>query len=234
MVDDDFDHLESWYDILEAEGHEVAKAHSGEEALDLWALNSYDLTFMDVKLPGINGIETSTKIHEMEKNAKVVFMTGFQKETLAELDKNNDANQVFHKPMVISEVMNFVQSCDYGNVILIADDDVDFNMSISQILTESGYRVRRAFNGIEALVQAKTNAVDAILLDLKMEPSDGFQVYEELKQAGQNKPIVIITGFAHEEKGALQELSEAPDIAAVMKKPLDLGELIRLMGELTQ
>ena len=58
IVDDDQDHAESLADILELRGYEVEVAFTGEDAIERFREADFDLVFMDVKLPGKNGVET--------------------------------------------------------------------------------------------------------------------------------------------------------------------------------
>ncbi len=58
IVDDDRDHAESLADILEMRGHLVEVVHTGEAALACFCRRDFDLTLMDVKLPGKSGVET--------------------------------------------------------------------------------------------------------------------------------------------------------------------------------
>src|ERR1700756_4631345 len=78
LVDDREDNLLSMETILEQDGYELVKAHSGREALKI-LLKEFDfaLILMDVKMPNLNGFETATLIYEREKlkDIPIVFIT---------------------------------------------------------------------------------------------------------------------------------------------------------------
>jgi two-component system response regulator HydG len=57
IVDDDKDHAESIADLLQLRGFEVEVAYSGEQALQLFRKAPFDVSIMDVKLPGMNGVD---------------------------------------------------------------------------------------------------------------------------------------------------------------------------------
>jgi CheY-like chemotaxis protein len=57
---------------LRKENHEVTIASSGEDALKLFCTDTFKLILMDLMLPGINGIETTRKIREIEVKHNVV------------------------------------------------------------------------------------------------------------------------------------------------------------------
>jgi len=64
VVDDDRDHAESVAEILEMRGHRVELAYTGEEAIARFCEADFDMVLMDVKLPGMNGVQTLLRVQE--------------------------------------------------------------------------------------------------------------------------------------------------------------------------
>lgn len=62
--------------VLEEEGFEVIAVHSGEEALEVYRQNSFDLAIVDINLPGMNGIELMKKLKDLNGDTEVVIITG--------------------------------------------------------------------------------------------------------------------------------------------------------------
>src|SRR5215475_11855771 len=58
IVDDDRDLAESLADLLRVFGYEVAIAHNGKDALQRAQTSDFDLTFMDVRMPVMNGVDS--------------------------------------------------------------------------------------------------------------------------------------------------------------------------------
>jgi diguanylate cyclase (GGDEF)-like protein len=83
-----------------------------------------------------------------------------------------------------------------GN-ILVVDDIADNLRVLSASLTERGYQVRCVKNGMMALLTAKKNPPQLILLDIKMPDMDGYQVCEHLKQDELTRdiPIIFLSAF---------------------------------------
>ena len=77
MVDDDIDVLEPIQYLLIEEGYEVISALNGREAITVYKENKPDIIFMDIKMPVLNGYEAFNKIKEIDKNAKIVFTSGY-------------------------------------------------------------------------------------------------------------------------------------------------------------
>jgi CheY-like chemotaxis protein len=61
IVDDDKDFAETLKMVLEGRGYDVEIAHSGEEAIAKFCEQDFDIAFMDVKLPGKNGVASFWK-----------------------------------------------------------------------------------------------------------------------------------------------------------------------------
>src|SRR3989339_1681861 len=79
--------------------------------------------------------------------------------------------------------------------ILLADDDPAMLSLISSLLSEAGYNVITAENGIEALEKAKTEFPSLILLDIHMPKMDGLETCRQLKEYETTKmiPVIMLT-----------------------------------------
>ena len=76
--------------------------------------------------------------------------------------------------------------------ILVVDDRPDNIRLLSNMLTERGYKVRKAVSGMMALTAVDTLIPDLILLDITMPEMDGYQVCQKLKSDQNTKDIPII------------------------------------------
>ncbi len=78
MVVDDEENIRFLYkEELMDDGYDVVLAASGQEALDLLADTKPDLLTLDIKMPGMDGIETLRKIKEIDKELPVVLCTAY-------------------------------------------------------------------------------------------------------------------------------------------------------------
>jgi two-component system, NtrC family, response regulator HydG len=108
IVDDDRDHAESIADILAMHGHDVDMAFSGEAAVRRFNEREFDLTLMDVKLPGMNGVETFFELRRQRADAQVIMMTGFSVEQLLSQAILNGARGVLYKPLAIADLLRAI------------------------------------------------------------------------------------------------------------------------------
>lgn len=224
IVDDDLDLAESLSIALEGTGCEVETAHSGEEAVRIFREKDFDIAFMDVKLPGMNGVESFLEIKKIKPGVKVVMMTGYSVEQLLEQALENGAWGVLHKPIDMKKLLETLKNVGEQGV-LVVDDDPDFVSSTHDFLTSRGYRVFVASNGEEAIKSLNSKAIDVLILDLRMPILNGLETCIELKRQGHFIPTIIVTAFADEEKKALDDICLMP-VCGLLKKPFDPKELI--------
>jgi two-component system nitrogen regulation response regulator NtrX len=76
IVDDESGIRESLKGVLEDEGYRVSEAESGEACLDLLRKHSFDAIFLDVWLPGMDGLDTLQKIKDADQSAEVIMISG--------------------------------------------------------------------------------------------------------------------------------------------------------------
>ena len=105
LVDDNQDLAESFQELLEEDGYQVTLAASGEEAIDLCQKNSYDITFLDVKLPGVDGVKTLMQIQSLNPTAKVVMMSGYRINELLDAAMERGAISFLQKPFTIHRML---------------------------------------------------------------------------------------------------------------------------------
>jgi len=218
IVDDDRDHAESIAEILEMHGYEVELAFSGEEAVERFKSADFSVTLMDVKLPGMNGVETYFEFRRLRRDARVIMMTGFSVEQLVSQAVDNGALGVLHKPFSTEDLLEALEKGKPRGAVLVADDDIDLAETIETILADSGYRVIAARSGDEALSKAQADGIDCLLLDLRMPVLSGLEVFTKLRDAGHVFPTVFVTAYADEAQSALA-ISQAD--TRLLTKPVD-------------
>jgi len=115
-----------------------------------------------------------------------------------------------------------------GPALLIVDDDVDTCRNLSDILTDLGYQVDTAHDGLSALDLVRRRTYDVALLDLKMPGMDGVTLYREIKKLAAGTVAIIVTAYASSET-AREAL--AAGALQVLPKPVDFPRLLGLVGE---
>lgn len=81
VCDDDIAILESIEIYLKAEGFNVLKAESGEQALNVIAENEIQCLVLDIMMPGTDGLQTTLKIREQKKNFPIIILSAKSEDT---------------------------------------------------------------------------------------------------------------------------------------------------------
>ncbi len=106
LVEDNVDAAHSWKRLLQLLGHEVAVAYEGNSALELIASARFDLAFIDIGLPGMNGYELAQRVREagMKPAPALVALTGYglEEDRQRALDAGFDAHLV--KPVRLEDL----------------------------------------------------------------------------------------------------------------------------------
>ncbi len=103
IVDDDRLLQNSLRNIL-AEKYDITVAGSGEEALNVLKKLPIDLVLLDVRLPGMDGIETLTRIKEIEQDVQVIMMTAYEDVKTVIVSMKIGACDYLVKPLEIDEL----------------------------------------------------------------------------------------------------------------------------------
>ncbi len=115
IVDDEEGLRQSLAEILELEGLQVTQALNGYDAVEKVKEKQYDVALIDIKMPGINGIETLNRVISLQPEIKAIMMTGHPVGDIQE--KFLDLVFGFlHKPFCIDELISMIQSITYGGI----------------------------------------------------------------------------------------------------------------------
>ncbi len=106
VVDDDTDAADSLAELFEMEGHDATAVYSGDNAIEAAETQGFDLAFMDIMMPGRNGVESFLEIRKFKPEAKVYMMTGFSVNDLIDQAVQNGAMGVFSKPVDLDKVFD--------------------------------------------------------------------------------------------------------------------------------
>ena len=107
--------------------------------------------------------------------------------------------------------------------ILIAEDNDFVRMQIVRYLMDAGYNIREATDGSEAIEVGKNEKIDLAIVDVRMEPVDGFGFIRAMRGMDSDIPVILVTGDSNPD--ILGQSSEWK-VAAVLIKPVQKDRLL--------
>lgn len=121
VIDDDTAIRESFILALKETGYHIDTAESGEEGIKKERNKEYDLVFLDLKMPGMNGIEVLRAIRKVNKKVSVYIITAFYKEYFTDLKEAGNerlAYELIKKPILNEEILLITRSILEGPLVM--------------------------------------------------------------------------------------------------------------------
>jgi CheY-like chemotaxis protein len=139
VVDDDFDTRANLSDILSDLGYEVRTAADAAIALRLIEEQAFDVVLLDLKLPGIDGLQLYREVKHRSPATLAILITGF-----ADSDTRMRAEQlgvwrILPKPVDVPALLPLISEAAAQPLLLIIDDDHDFCASLADVLRDRRY-----------------------------------------------------------------------------------------------
>lgn len=232
LVDDNVDFLDSTKDVVEEEGFEVVTATNGEEAVRLVRWQDFDLVLMDIKMQGMNGVESFIEMKKHDPDIKVIMCTAYIVENLIREALEEGAFAVLSKPfdmdLLLKSIDDALNAGALGR-ILLADRDRELCARLSASLKMRGHQVVVAHDGQDAVAKAGERDFDILVLDIKLPVLDGLQVYHRVRSIQPNIFAAVVTGYPDEIDLSTQQLLRKESGLMTLTKPVDTTQLLDLL-----
>ncbi len=109
LVDDEVDYIKTLSERLAIRGYENRVAHDGEGALQKIAQERPDIVILDLKMPGMNGMEVLRKINESPEKILVIIVSGHGTDREEEEAEQLGVHSFMKKPVDIDVLIENVQ-----------------------------------------------------------------------------------------------------------------------------
>ncbi len=231
VVDDDVDNACSLGELFELEGHSAHVVHDGQAAIDAYLGTDFDLAFMDVMMPGKNGVESFIEIRRMKPDAKVFMMTGYSVEELLRQATREGALGVIEKPMEAEDVLRMTERVGAGG--LLVTSPLVFNSTLGDTIYETLSRNGRSCRLIKNATDIIGNDLpeSVMVIDTKNSLIDSVSYYTAFCKLLHAPTTIIIPPI----KRAAAMLGVGKwDVGStgILNKPFDPSDLINRLPQL--
>lgn len=113
-----------------------------------------------------------------------------------------------------------------GSTILVVDDDHDIVNAISKLLETEGYKIIKAYDGLEALDCIMQNDVQLILIDIMMPRLDGLSAMMRIREK-KNIPVIVLSAKSEDSDKILGLSMGADDYITKPYNPMELSARVR-------
>ncbi|KHE93258.1 MAG: response regulator [Candidatus Scalindua rubra] len=211
--------------ILEDEGYNVIVAENGYQGIAAAKNTNFKIAFLDMKMPGINGIETFKEIKKISPDTIIFFMTAYLAEDTLNEAAELETRAILYKPLDLDLILKTLKEDLTKTTILVVDDESVIRDTLQEILEDRGYKVYVAANGYMAIEIAKNTHFDIMFIDILMPGIDGFQTLEEIRKIYPKTKVVLMTGQDIED---FTKQAVSRGAFAHITKPVDLVSLLQL------
>ena len=225
VVDDDRRMVKTICDILRVKGYEADAAFTGEEAVEKVKASDFDCVLMEIKMPGISGVEALQMIKAASPYLPVVLMSAYTTDEQVEAAKERGADAVLTKPVDLQMVFSFLALLRKEESILIVDDDPEFCNTLKDVLQNRHFNVQTEADPAKVLGKMEESYKLAVVLDLKLGEADGLEVLKSIRAKYPSKPVVLVTGYREE---MAESIEKGMKIGAYtcLYKPFVTGDLV--------
>ncbi|WDP90188.1 MAG: response regulator [Desulfobacter sp.] len=244
--------------MLESLSFDVTLAPSGEKALSLVgaATAPFDLVFMDLQMPGMDGIETAGRIKSMvspDKPPGIIMVTSYSGVEVMKRAEAAGINGFLVKPVSPSSLFNCIvhvfdddnaqenvegpakNRFDATNVPMVSGasvlvvEDNEINQQVArEILEQTGLRVAIAENGQAGLAMVAEEKFDMVFMDIQMPVMDGYTAVKKIRMDPRFKKLPIIAMTAHAMTGDREKSLDA-GMNDHISKPIDPDRLFAVL-----
>ncbi len=227
IVDDEENMRKTLSEILSDEGYDVDVAASGEEAIAMCQKGRFRVILMDVRMPGMNGVEAFRQIRRHQEGVRVILMSAYSINALKEAALDEGAIAFLSKPLDLDRVVNLIAEVKETAILVVEQEEKTASL-LCKNLKQQGYRVTVAKTAHAALELVEQIRFDLVFLDSNLPAMNGLELYLAIKKITPNAVAIMITGLDGEFDRIAQE-AVRNNAYTIIRKPLEIDHVLSLL-----
>jgi FixJ family two-component response regulator len=232
VVDDDESTRKSTTLLIESFGFQAAGFESAESFLKSSQLHETSCLIIDVRMPGMNGLQLQSHLAAAGYKIPIIFITAYDDRESRRRAMQAGAVAFVAKPFTDGLLLQAIrsalplQSKARGNLISLVDDDESIRRTTTLLIQSFGFQAA-AFESAESFLKSgQLHETSCLIVDVQMPGMNGLQLQSHLAAAGCGIPIIFIT--AYESKDSRQRAMQA-GAAAFLGKPFSDEQLLQII-----
>lgn len=201
VVDDDEAIRRTTTFLIESFGFRAAAFESAEDLLNSVELHETSCLLVDVRLPGMNGLQLQGELAAAGCNIPIIFITAYENNDSRRQGIQAGAVAFLAKPFDDEELLQVIRLALRGGseatrgLISVVDDDEAVRRTTTFLIESFGLRAA-AFESAESFLKSsELHNTSCLILDVQMPGMNGLQLQSELATAGCGIPIIFITSY---------------------------------------
>jgi two-component system, NtrC family, response regulator HydG len=231
VVDDDVDNACSLGELFDLEGHHAHVVHDGQAAVDAYLHTDFDLAFMDVMMPGKNGVESFIEIRRMKPKARVFMMTGYSVEELLRQATREGALGVIEKPLDAEDILRMAEKVGAGGLLVASPLACNSTIgdAIHSTVSRSGRSCKLVKHAEDIGDEVPTESV--VVIDTPDPLIDSVSCYTAFRKL-LRVPTTIIIPPAKRAAATLRISKWDVGMTGILNKPFDPLDLLNRLPQL--
>ncbi len=231
VVDDDPGMVRTLKDVLRLHGWDVDGATSGAEAVEAVNQRAYTAVLMDVRMPGMDGLQAYHRIRLSRPNLPVLLMTAFAAEDVVDEAQRSGVVRILPKPLDLRGTLRLLDDVLLSTqAVLVVDDDATFLGTLAAALRVHGHAVVEASSLPDAVAFAQDGAPRVILLHLHLDHLDPTHAVRAIREVNPGARLIIYSGRPSDFERTVASLP-AKEHVATLSKPLPMEQLLGLLDD---
>jgi FixJ family two-component response regulator len=205
VVDDDEAIRRTTTFLIESFGFRAAAFESAEDFLNSVELHDTSCLLIDVRLPGMNGLQLQGELAAEGCNIPIIFITAYENNDSRRQGLQAGAVAFLAKPFDDEDLLQGIRLALRGgceaqkSLISVVDDDEAVRRTTTFLIESLGFRAA-AFDSAERFLKSgQLHNTSCLILDVQMPGMNGLQLQSELAAAGYRIPIIFITSYDDKE-----------------------------------
>ena len=205
VVDDEVDNCDNISDIFTNVGYDVDVAYDGRAAIGLITVNAYDVAVLDLRMPGMDGLELYRHIKQVSSGTVGIVVTAHPNNDIAIAALKEGVWDLIPKPIEMPRLLTLLAEAVRSPLILVVDDDSNDCEKLWSIFRHLRYRVYTAHSHYKAEEILCRHQFQVVLTNLKLENESGWSMRNLIRWSNQDLQIITLTDDLNEIEARVEQ-----------------------------